>query len=383
MKVSRSKTRLYERWQKTLPVGGILIAGGFLYGAAEAAAGGPDVTSGLGVTLVWLGLALIVILAGCEGFANAVEHVGERWELSHATAGSLLAAVGTALPETMVPVLAILMGTASHDVAIGAILGAPFMLTTLAFFLLGLTLVLLWRRGRREHPNFEVSLAAVRYDLTFFLAVMALVTAVSLLRLPLLHYLAGAVLLGAYAVYVKRTLAHAVMDGEEYTEHFYLERLFRVGPRGWAIAFQLLAGFGLIVLGAHLFIERIVELSVMLGIPVLVLSLIITPIATELPEKYNSITWTIRRKDALAFGNISGAMVFQATIPMTIGLWFTRWDLGTTEVLNLLFAFASTALVLATVARKGRLPATILLAGGLLYLAYLAQVFFLSNAQGG
>jgi cation:H+ antiporter len=359
-----------------------LIAGGFLYGAAEAAAGGPDVTSGLGATLIWLGLALIVILAGCEGFANAVEHVGERWGLSHAAAGSLLAAVGTALPETMIPVLALVIGSEAHgeQIGIGAILGAPFMLATLAFFLLGLTLVLLRRAGRREHSVFEVSLAAVRHDLLFFLAVMALVTAVSLLRLPLLNYLAGAVLLGAYAVYVKRTLNHAVMDGEEYTEHFYLERLFRVGPRGWAIAFQLLAGFGLIVLGAHLFIERIVDLSLTLGVPVLVLSLIITPIATELPEKYNSITWTIRRKDALAFGNISGAMVFQATIPMTIGLWFTRWDLGATEVLNLLFAFVSVLLVLAAVARKGRLPAAVLLLGGLFYLIYLVRVFLLSNA---
>ena len=57
---------------------------------------------------------ILVILIGCELFANAVEHIGRKFALSHAATGSLLAAVGTALPETIIPILALVFGGA-HD----------------------------------------------------------------------------------------------------------------------------------------------------------------------------------------------------------------------------------------------------------------------------
>ncbi len=43
--------------------------------------------------------------------------------------------------------------------------------------------------------------------------------------------------------------------------------------------------------------------------------LLVAPIATELPEKFNAVIWIRQGKDTLAMGNITGAMVFQASIP--------------------------------------------------------------------
>jgi cation:H+ antiporter len=62
-----------------------------------------------------------------------------------------------------------------------------------------------------------------------------------------------------------------------------------------------------------------------LGISALLLSLMIVPVATELPEKVNSILWVRRHKDTLAFGNITGAMVFQGTLLPAIGVALTPW----------------------------------------------------------
>ncbi len=92
----------------------------------------------IGILLV----ALLVILIGAETFTNALEHLGERLKISEGVTGSIFAAVGTALPETMVPVVAIL-STAStqqvrEEVGVGAILGAPLMLSTLTMFLMAL-----------------------------------------------------------------------------------------------------------------------------------------------------------------------------------------------------------------------------------------------------
>ena len=55
----------------------------------------------------------------------------------------------------------------------------------------------------------------------------------------------------------------------------------------------------------------------------LVLSLMITPFATELPECVNSLIWVKNNKDDLALFNINGAVVFQAIIPMSIGIILT------------------------------------------------------------
>jgi Ca2+/Na+ antiporter len=63
-----------------------------------------------------------------------------------------------------------------------------------------------------------------------------------------------------------------------------------------------------------------------LGVEPLIISLVLAPFATELPEKANSFFWMRDGKDSLALGNITGAMVFQSTLPVSIGLGFTAWS---------------------------------------------------------
>jgi len=88
------------------------------------------------MTIFLLIVAFAVILAGCELFVNGVEWFGRKLNLGEGAVGSVLAAVGTALPETVIPLIAILVsrGDSGHAIGIGAILGAPFMLSTLAIF---------------------------------------------------------------------------------------------------------------------------------------------------------------------------------------------------------------------------------------------------------
>ncbi len=342
-------------------------------------------TTGSGLLFAELVGSMAIILAGCELFANGVEHVGEKGHLSHAAAGSLLAAVGTALPETMIPIIAILFGAAGsgHDIGIGAILGAPFMLSTLAFFLLGLTVTILHSLGRRREWKMDVNVKSLAFELRWFLLTIGFVFLVSLARSRVLNLIGGAVVLFVYVVYFRRQLRHEAEAHEEYTDTFYLNKFLRL-PINWgSIISQCVLGLAGITIGAHLFVGTIEALSSTLGISALVLSLIIAPIATELPEKYNSITWTIKRQDTLAMGNISGALVFQSTIPVAIGLWFTEWNLGTTEILNLVFTAASVGLTMMVLRTKGRLPAWPLLVGGVFYAGYLVRIFVYGATHGG
>ncbi|PJC71343.1 MAG: sodium:proton exchanger, partial [Zetaproteobacteria bacterium CG_4_8_14_3_um_filter_59_5] len=93
-------------------------------------------------SLLLLAVALVLVFVAAELFTNALEFIGERMGVSEGVTGSLFAAVGTAMPETIVPIVAILAGGASmevnHAVGMGAILGAPFMLATLGIGIMAL-----------------------------------------------------------------------------------------------------------------------------------------------------------------------------------------------------------------------------------------------------
>ena len=103
---------------------------------------------------------------------------------------------------------------------------------------------------------------------------------------------------------------------------------------------QLLVGLGAMVGGAHLFVEELLHIAEGLGVEAVVLALILAPLATELPEKVNSFFWVREGKDSLALGNITGAMVFQSTIPVGIGLIFTDWELSTNAAISVVLGLA-------------------------------------------
>ena len=285
--------------------------------------------------VVFLLASFAVILAGALLFTNAIEWAGHRLGLGEGATGSVLAAVGTAMPETLIPIVAIIGGEqGSEDVAVGAIIGAPFLLATIAMALVGISALAF--SGRREQgARLEVDVPTLDRDLAFFLIFFAVGILAGLglpdgAQVPL-----AIVFLGAYLVYVRWTLrgGGAVPEADEIAP-LYMDRSKQDEPTRGAIILQLAVGLGAIVGGAHLFVEELVTLAADIGIEPLVLSLVLAPLATELPEKANSFFWVRDGKDSLALGNITGAMVFQSTIPIAFGLAFTEWDLDKFAVVS-------------------------------------------------
>ncbi len=325
----------------------------------------------------FLVLGIVVILSGCELFVNGVECLGERLGLSHAASGSLLAAVGTALPETSLPVLALIFGAGGHreSIAVGAILGSPFMIATVAMFLTGLTALVLRLMKKKDKAIHNVNIAAMRSQLSFFITVMTGTLVVSLLKIQAINYIYAVIILFIYTRFIKSELNHASAEGEEYSEHFHFG-LIMACPRNyfWIIS-QLLTGLCLIIVGAHIFVNYLTLLSIKSGVPSLILALLIAPVATELPEIFNSVSWTIKKKDTLALSNISGALVFQSTIPVSIGLLFTAWDLGSTELLNIIFSLSIAIIILMNILFTKRMSSLILFTGGIFYLIYVIRIF--------
>src|ERR671922_2368178 len=158
--------------------------------------------------------AFVIILAGAELFTNGIEWFGRRLELAEGAVGSVLAAVGTALPETMIPIIAILFGTgeAAHEVGIGAILGAPFMLSTLAMFVTGAAVLAVARR-RQSGDVMPVDARVLAHDMRYFAVAYALAIGAAFLPLDPVwpKWIIAVVLVAIYVWYVK---AHFEADPE-------------------------------------------------------------------------------------------------------------------------------------------------------------------------
>ncbi len=327
--------------------------------------------------LFFLSLGLLLILLAAETFTNGIETFGRRFNLSQAVVGSLLAAVGTALPETMLPLVAIFLysGESAHDIGMGAILGAPFMLSTLAFFLVGLTVVISYARKRRTF-DIRVEPHTTRRDILFFLVMYSLAVLMPVLvNRSLVPFIAILLILG-YVFYVYRTVREE-SAGIEHSDDMYLWRVFRRAgishadrPPVLLIVFQVLGALAVMVTGAHTFVESLEHISVRFGMNPLLFALILAPIATELPEKFNSVTWTWKGRDTLAIGNITGAMVFQSTFPVSIGLLFTEWRLTGMALFSAIIALVSACMVFVELSVRKRISPYTMLFGGGLYLIY-------------
>ena len=320
---------------------------------------------------------LVLILIAAEVFVNALEHLGEKLGISEGVTGSLFAAVGTALPETLVPLLAIFSSTGNakvnEEIGVGAILGAPLMLSTLTFFLM--SLAVLKKRGMNGH--FTPEKTGLKRDLDFFLMAFSL----SLVAMYIPHTESwmrvslAFVMVMIYFFYVLLTLrasSKLVADGHA-TEAGAPMLLTRLGlPQNMGmILLQLSLGLAMLVIGAKGFIHGVELAAPIIGISALMLSLMIVPIATELPEKVNSILWIRKRKDTLAFGNITGAMVFQGTLLPAIGISLTPWA-PQKEVLFGVIITLIAAFWIRWAALNGGLRVWHLWVNGGLYATYLA-----------
>ncbi|HEY8171096.1 MAG TPA: sodium:calcium antiporter [Candidatus Limnocylindria bacterium] len=353
--------------------------------------------------------SLAIILIAAELFTNGIEWVGHKLQLAEGAVGSVLAAVATAMPETLIPVIAILgpvilgqeASEASHAVGVGAILGAPFMLSTLAMFVTGIAIVIFARRGRRG-TEMRVNTGILGRDIAFFFVGYGIAIGTAFLPEDLgwLKWVAAGVLIVLYAVYVRLHFTDTPEESDpEALARLHLTRVRGLNgprmleidvlpgahsitgaePRMAIVVGQVVLALVLIVIGAQVFVGAVEHLSVVIGLDPTILALIIAPIATELPEKFNSVLWVRNGKDTLAMGNITGAMVFQSCIPTVVGLLFTTWAFSSDTLIYFAsagVAFVSTLLIFGGMILRGRLSAWALLIGGPLYLVYIYLALF-------
>ncbi|MBI4216074.1 MAG: sodium:calcium antiporter [Chloroflexi bacterium] len=328
--------------------------------------------------LSWLMVAggMLAVLGAAELFTNSVEWMGKHLKLGEAAVGSLLAAVGTAMPETILPIVAILLvrQEASTEIGIGAILGAPFMLSTAAFLVTGVAVFVQSARGRRT-LEMSTKTPILHRDLRYFLAIYPLAVLSSFIPSHEIKLLVAVGLVTLYVAYSAQTLKDtSTSEGELQPLHISRNNH---EPNLGLVSLQFLLSVAILVGGAWVFVHGLEEVALALRLSPLVLALILAPLATELPEKFNSVIWVGKGKDTLAMGNISGAMVFQSSIPVAVGLILTPWVLTGPALASAVIAVASTTTVMVLTHLQGRLTPHMLVLGGAFYLLFIGYLLFL------
>jgi cation:H+ antiporter len=304
-----------------------------------------------------------------------VEWAGTRLGLGVGAVGTILAAVSTALPESVIPVVAILRGEPdADDVAVGAIVGAPFMLATVAMALMGVS-ALAFARRRRRGAELRLHRGIVRRDLAFFLMLFAAVLLLGLGVPAAARYAAAPLLLVVYGGYVALTVRRggATQPDDELPD-LIVDPTKHDPPASGAIALQFVVGLALIIGGAHLIVEELIAIAERLDVSPLVLALLVAPLATELPEKANSFLWIREGKDSLAVGNVTGAMVFQSTVPAAVGVAFTSWELDGFALLAGLLALAGGATAFLALEVRARFSPGAIVVWTLLFATFVVAV---------
>jgi cation:H+ antiporter len=317
--------------------------------------------------LLLLGCAISIYLA-CEWFVNAVEWLGVRLKVGRLAVGTILAAAGTALPESVVTLVAVLFGSPEHgnDIAVGAAMGGPLVVGTIAYGVTGAMLI--WRK---THPRVAVMAAssaspggatgsvATSYatstsgstsasadvgdmagvdtgrlarDQTWFLAIFTVKVSLGLVAFAIKPWL-GLLFFAVYAVYfVKEMTGTGEQASADELEPLKLQPK-RSAPTTLAVTAQILVTLTIIFGASQLFVKQLEWAGPALGLPAVVVALLLSPIATELPEIMNAIIWVRQGKTQLALANISGAMMIQATVPSGIGILFTSWKFDSPLIL--------------------------------------------------
>ena len=326
-------------------------------------------------TLLFL-VSVAVTLGACALFTNGIEWLGKRFNLSEGAIGGVLAAIGTTLPETSIPIIAIFFGDsrAEAEVGLGAILGAPFMLTTLVIPILAILLMVYAGLGKRT-ASFRLNYRDVKGDLSFFVVAYSVALACVFIPSRLAHAVAAVGLVGLYLYYVKLKFSETDEEGSESGLEPLLFARKAVTPSFGLIGLQGILGLAGLALGAHLFVLAAETIAGALSISPLILALLVAPLATELPEMSNSFLWLYRKKDRLAVGNVTGAIVFQGTIPVSIGLVGTDWTLAPTALITMVLAVAAATFLLAQAAWGALWRPWLLSGSAILYIGYVVYLY--------
>ena len=266
------------------------------------------------------------------------EHLSERYGAKFV--GRVLLSIATTLPEIAIVIYAAASG--AYGIAIGSGLGSNIMMMTL-----GLAIMLIISTTRlSKAPLKMIDVSTFKNDKIFLLA-----TAVISLILFLdgYDYVDGIIFVGIFIAYIFIALYEMKLEMKENVfkdndkEIGNKNNLGKRNNKKMVIAVGVfLAGALGILIGAEPFIHSMQGFSVEVGISAIVLAVILSPIAGEMPEKISMMI--LARKGAagasIAIANVLGSKILNNSLLLAVAVFAAMINFGfyeTIEITEILF----------------------------------------------
>ena len=242
--------------------------------------------------VVWVAFGLGLLVVGAEVLVRGGAQIATRLGIPPMVVGLTVVSIGTSFPELAIGIDATLRD--AGPLAVGNIAGTNIVNLLL---ILGLSAAM-------------VPLAIGSRTIRFELPVIATVS-VMLVLLALdgeLSRLDGLLLLATAVAYTLAVVRLAVADSRNRSE--------QDAPVDEALTRQILmvvAGLGLVAIGADWLVQGSVDLATSLGISEVVIGLTIVAIGSSAPELVTTLVSTVRGERDIAIGNLIGSSIYNIT----------------------------------------------------------------------
>jgi cation:H+ antiporter len=293
-------------------------------------------TTNLAENLLTMLLWLAELTVSSFVLSYGAEHLSKKYGAKFV--GRTLLSVATTLPEIAIVIYAAAEGL--YGTAIGSGLGSNLLMMTL-----GLSIMLLIATTRlSKSPLKAINVATFKFDKIFLLA-SAIISAV--LFIDGYNFVDGFIFVGMFGAYIGMALMerkaeipprnmqqeignnphHKILKVEDNLPR---RRERPLGGQMLKAVLAFAAGTAGIFLGAEPFIHSLQGFSVEVGVSVIVLAVIISPIAGEMPEKISMML--LARKGAagasIAVANVLGSKILNNTLLLAVAVFGAMYHGG-------------------------------------------------------
>jgi cation:H+ antiporter len=244
------------------------------------------------VLLLLLGLILLFI--GAEALIRGSSALALRFGISPLVVGLTVVAFGTSSPELVVSINSSLKG--NGGIALGNILGSNICNIALILGTSALIkpLIVQAQVVKREIP--------IMIGVSVLLFILSLNNEIS--RLEGFIFFAGIIVYIIISIYLSKKEKNSEVKKE------FEESIPNQGGNLWKSVLFVIAGLGLLAVGAKIFVDGAVAAAERMGVSQVVIGLTVVAIGTSLPELITSVVAAFKNEADIAIGNIVGSNVF-------------------------------------------------------------------------
>ncbi|MGC9137942.1 MAG: sodium:calcium antiporter [Thermoplasmata archaeon] len=320
--------------------------------------------------IVDLLISFVIVFIASILFINSIEYLSSRLKFTKSFTGTVITPVFSSFPELLVFIISIVFvgGKSGHDVAIGTVLGEPFIVSTVSYSFIFIVIIISMLLKGEFRFTFDVEKNLyLPYLFISILFTSLLIPA----YLSLYHLEMGIIFIIFYFVYfylIKR------MGGEGFEDEFdkpYLSSFMNINL---AAALQLIISFVMLYFGSRMLVSSIIGISYSLGISSLTLSIVIVPVATALPETMISMIWAYKGKYSLAIYSVIGEIILCSSIYPGIALITIPWALNENAIISIISTSIVSFVYLISSIRRKMHVLTFLL-GLFMFFVYLYIIF--------